>query len=129
MLITDDWNNYAENDIGIHVMTDKAETSDRIFNVMFFLHVISIFAYTMGIVLANADVTDETIELPFVNKLVLPFSIKTQGMYRFVLLLQVVHLLFANLAAGIVNAILLSLVSYNCVSNYTFLIFLGDWYC
>lgn len=53
----------------------------------------TIVAYCLGIIIADADVIDETIELPFINKLKLPFSINTQRMYRVVLIAQFVYMI------------------------------------
>lgn len=113
MLITDDWNDCAKNDM--RVVTGKAKISDRITNIILVLHTMTIIAYCLGVIIADADVTDETIELPFVNKLNLPFSINTQHMYRFVLIMEFIHMIFCNWVAGAVNAILLAMVSYQCL--------------
>ncbi|XP_011155817.3 uncharacterized protein LOC105193159 [Solenopsis invicta] len=108
-LITDDWSDYAKNDIGMRVMTGKAKVSDRITYIILILHTMTIVLYSMGIIIADADVT-ETIELPFINKLVLPFSINTQHMYRFVLIAEFIHMMLSNFVAGVYNAILLAMV-------------------
>jgi hypothetical protein len=101
-LITNNWNNYAKNDIGMRVMTNKAKVSDRITDIILILHKMTIILYSMGIIIADADVT-ETIELPFINKVILPFNI--------------IHMIFANFVADVYNAILLAMVSY-CIDNY-----------
>ncbi|XP_036141687.1 uncharacterized protein LOC105840961 [Monomorium pharaonis] len=108
-LITDDWSDYAKNDIGMRVMIGKAKISDRITHIIIILHTINIFAYCLGVIIADADVT-ETIELPLVNKLELPFSINTQHMYRFVLIVEFIHMILCNWVAGLYNAVLLTLV-------------------
>ncbi|XP_011870741.1 PREDICTED: odorant receptor 4-like [Vollenhovia emeryi] len=110
VLITDDWDDCAKNDIGMRVMADKAKISARITNTILVLHTMTIVAYCLGVIIADADVTDQTIELPFVNKLEFPFSINTQRMYRFVLIAEFVHMIVCNWAAGVYNAILLSMV-------------------
>ncbi|XP_029163730.1 uncharacterized protein LOC114935159 [Nylanderia fulva] len=100
-LIVNDWKDCANSDVSLRVMIRKAKLSDRITNTILILHVISIIAYSMGVVLEDADATDQTIELPYVNKLQLPFNVSTQRTYRLVLLTEVVHLIFSNLAAGL----------------------------
>ncbi|KAF3054592.1 Odorant receptor 211 [Nylanderia fulva] len=115
-LIVNDWKDCANSDVSLRVMIRKAKLSDRITNTILILHVISIIAYSMGVVLEDADATDQTIELPYVNKLQLPFNVSTQRTYRLVLLTEVVHLIFSNLAAGFANAMLLTLL----VSQFIF---------
>lgn len=112
-LIMDDWSDYAKSDIGMRVMMYKAKLSDRITNAILILHTMSIVVYCLGVIMADADVTDQTIELPFVNKLKLPFNINIQNTYRFILIAEFVHMIFCNWLLGIVNAILLTLVSCN----------------
>ncbi|XP_029662639.1 odorant receptor 13a-like [Formica exsecta] len=109
-LITDDWNDCADSDISMRLTMRKAKLSDRITYGILTLHTMSIVGYCLGIIIADADVTDQTIEVPFVNKLKLPFTIKTQGMYRFILIAEFVHMIFSNVLNGIVNNMLLTLV-------------------
>ncbi|XP_011631577.1 odorant receptor 22c-like [Pogonomyrmex barbatus] len=110
-LITDDWNDCAKSDISVRMATYKAKISDRITNVILVLYTVTIVAYCMGVIIADADITDKTmVELPFVNKLELPFSINTRNMYRSVLIMEFLHMILCNLAAGTVNAILLAMV-------------------
>lgn len=116
-LIMDDWSDCAKSDIGMRVTMHKAKLSDRITNSILILHTMSIFVYCLGVIMADVDVTDQTIELPFVNKLKLPFNINMQSTYRFILIVEFVHMIFCNWLLGIVNAILLTLVSCNHVNN------------
>ncbi|XP_025073196.1 odorant receptor 4-like [Pogonomyrmex barbatus] len=91
--------------------TCKARISDRITHVILVSHTMTCVAYCMGVIIADADITDETIdEVPLVNKLELPFSVNTRNTYRLVLITELIHMTFCNLAAGAVNAILLAMV-------------------
>ncbi|XP_050458063.1 odorant receptor 13a-like [Cataglyphis hispanica] len=108
--ITDDWNDCADNDISMRLTMRKAKLSDRITYGIITLYTMTIFGYCLGVIIADADVTDQTIEVPFLNKVKFPFSIHTQNMYRFVLIVEFVHMLFSHLLIGIVNNILLTLV-------------------
>ncbi|XP_025164031.1 uncharacterized protein LOC105187789 isoform X2 [Harpegnathos saltator] len=109
-LMTDDWRDRAnKNDGGMSVMVSKAKTSDRITNAIMIIHILGVMMYSIGIIIADADITDETIEAPYINKLDFPFRIDTQSMYRFVLIVECIHMLVINMGAGIANAILLSL--------------------
>ncbi|CAL1674350.1 unnamed protein product [Lasius platythorax] len=109
-LITDDWNDCANSDIGVRVTMHKAKLSDRITNAILILHTMTIVGYCLGAILAGADATDEAIELTYANKMQLPFNVNTQRTYRFVLIAEFMHLILCNLVAGVVNAILLTLV-------------------
>lgn len=85
-LITDDWDDCANSDINVHVTMPRAKLSNRITNAILILYTVATITYCLGVIIADADVTDQMIELPFVNKLKLSFSINTQciGMYRLV---------------------------------------------
>ncbi|XP_018401487.1 PREDICTED: uncharacterized protein LOC108778732 [Cyphomyrmex costatus] len=111
MLITDDWNDCAENDIGMRVMTDKAKISDRITNMIFILHIMAVAPYFLVIIIADIDITDK-IELPLMNKLEFPFRVSTQRMYRFVLITEFIHMMFANCVSGIINIIFLAMIMH-----------------
>jgi len=111
-MIREDWNDCIDGDvISMRETTRKAKISDRITNAIVTLHTMTIVAYCIGIILADADVTDHTTELPLLNKLEIPFDINTQRMYRFVLIIEFLLMLFYGWAAGITNSILLTLVS------------------
>ncbi|KAF3054633.1 Odorant receptor 105 [Nylanderia fulva] len=109
-VIVNDWKDCANSDVSLRVMIRKAKLSDRITNTILILHVATIIAYSMGVVLEDADATDQTIELPYVNTLQLPFNVSTQRTYRLVLLTEIVHLIFLNTVAGFANAMLLTLI-------------------
>ncbi|XP_018394659.1 PREDICTED: uncharacterized protein LOC108771309, partial [Cyphomyrmex costatus] len=108
MLITDDWNDCAENDIGLRVMTDKAKILDRIANMIFILQTVTIAAYYLRTVITDVDITDK-IELPFNTKIELPFSISTQRMYRLVLITEFIHAIFASWVQCVINTIFLAM--------------------
>ncbi|CAL1674351.1 unnamed protein product [Lasius platythorax] len=109
-LITDDWNDCSNSEIGVRVTMRKAKLSDRITNAILILHIMTIVGYCLGAILADADVTDETIELTYANKMQLPFNVNTQRTYRFVLIAEFVHLIILNFTASVVNSMLLTLV-------------------
>lgn len=110
-LIEEDWKDCANSDISMRETERRAKISDRIANMMITLHTLTIVAYAFGIIMANADVTDTTRELPLINKLDIPFNIKTQSTYRIILIVEFLFLALSSWAAGITNALLLSLVS------------------
>jgi len=109
--MAEDWNDCANSDISMHETVSKAKISDRITNAIITLHTMTIVAYCIGIILIDVDITDSTTELPFFNKLEMPFNINTLRMYRCVLLAQFVNMLMNGWAAGITNSLLLTLVN------------------
>ncbi|KAF3054594.1 Odorant receptor 044 [Nylanderia fulva] len=109
-MIREDWNDCDNGDvISIRETERKAKISDRITNAIVTLHTTTIVAYCIGIILADVDVTQAT-EIPLLNKLEIPFNISTQRMYRFVLIIEFVFMLFYGWAAGITNSLLLTLI-------------------
>ncbi|KAF3054638.1 Odorant receptor 284 [Nylanderia fulva] len=91
----EDWNDCDNGDvISIRETERKAKISDRITNAIVTLHTTTIVAYCIGIILADVDVTQAT-EIPLLNKLEIPFNISTQRMYRFVLIIEFVFMLFS----------------------------------
>lgn len=66
-VITEDWNDCINNDIGMCETARKAKISDRITNAIIILHTMTIVAYWPMAILTDIDVTD-TNELPLINK-------------------------------------------------------------
>lgn len=114
-LIENDWSDCANSDL--HLMTRKAKISDRITNVILILHTSSIVAYCLGVIVADADVTDKTTMLPFASKMDFYYITNTQNVYRSVLIVEFIHMICCNWVIGIVNAMLLSLVSVSAVNK------------
>lgn len=108
--MAEDWNDCTNSDISIRETTRKAKISDRITNTIITLHTMTVVIYCIGIILADADVTDTTKEIPFLNKLEIPFDINTQFTYRIVLIVEFLHMILCGWAAGITNSLLLTLV-------------------
>jgi len=109
-VIAEDWNDCANSDISMRETTRKAKMSDRITNMVIALHTITIVTYSTGIFLADVDVAN-TKELPFIEKLHLPFDINAQSTYRILLFAEFLFMLLCGWAAGITNSLLLTLVS------------------
>ncbi|XP_011870735.1 PREDICTED: odorant receptor 13a-like isoform X4 [Vollenhovia emeryi] len=109
-LMAEDWNNCANNDISMRETERKAKMSDRITDAIITLHAISIVAYCLGIILADADVTDTTKELPWIDRIEIPFDVNTQSTYRIILIAEFLFLVPCGLVAGITNSLLLTLV-------------------
>lgn len=110
--MAEDWNDCAKNDIEMNKAIIKAKISNRIANAIITLHTVVPLLYGMGVILANVDVTDRTIELPHIYKVQVPFSINTQYTYKIMLIVEWIHLIMCSWGLGILNALLLTLVSY-----------------
>lgn len=110
-MMTEDWNDCTRNDIEMHEAVNKAKISNRIANAIMTIHTIAVLLYG-DLILAKVDVTDRTIKLPHIYKIEVPFSINTQRTYKVVLTVELMHLLMCSWGMGILNALLLTLVSY-----------------
>ncbi|XP_032669913.1 uncharacterized protein LOC116843555 [Odontomachus brunneus] len=108
-MMSDDWDECAKSDTEFREAECKAKTSDRIMNSIVVLHTMTIIAYCTGVILDDVDVTDHTTELPYVNKLDIPFDVNTQLVYRAVLIIEFLYMIMCGWAAGVTNALLLSL--------------------
>lgn len=115
-MMAEDWND-CKSDIEMHEVINKAKASNHIANAMITLHTVVVLFYGIGIILANVDVTNRTIELPHIYKAVVPFSINTQRTYKIVLIVELIHLITCSWGLGILNALLLILVSYKNICN------------
>ncbi|XP_072750610.1 odorant receptor 13a-like [Anoplolepis gracilipes] len=109
-MMAEDWNDCAKSDIEMHEAVNKAKMSNRIANAMMTLHTVVVLFYGIGIILANVDVTDRTIQLPHIYKAEVPFSINTQYTYKVVLIVELIHLIMSSWGLGILNALLLILI-------------------
>jgi len=109
--MADNWNSYANSKIDMRKMTYKARTSDRIINSIILLHTAAIFAYCINIVTANVDVSNKTVELPFVSKVDIPINFNTEYTYRCVSIMLFLHTFMCAWAAGVTNGLLSTLVS------------------
>jgi len=113
-----DWNDCDDDGIALRETADKTKLSSRICNGLIILHTIATFAYVIGILLTNADVTDRTVELPLIMKMEYPFVIDTQRKYRLILVTQFVFVMVYTWGAGLFNALFLTLVTCTYISKY-----------
>ncbi|XP_071643302.1 odorant receptor 4-like isoform X2 [Temnothorax longispinosus] len=105
----EDWKDCDNTDVELRETARKAKLSSRICNGLIILHTIAAFAYVVGILLADADVTDPTAELPLMMKMEYPFGIDTRRKYRLVLATQFVFVMVCSWGAGLFNALFLTL--------------------
>jgi len=106
-----DWSDCANNNFEMDKILNKAKISDRIINTIMMFHSLVALLYGIGIILTNVDVTDCTTELPHIHKIEFPFHISTQFMYKVVLIVELMHVLMCAWGSGLINTLLLSLVS------------------
>lgn len=115
-MMTKDWHDCVNSELGMQETMCKAKLSDRITNAIFVLHTLSVVAYGTRIVLANVDITDRESKPPYIHKMELPFDVNTQRGYKMVVITQFAYVIMCSWAAGAVNSFLLTLVRY--ISNY-----------
>ncbi|XP_070150840.1 uncharacterized protein [Polyergus mexicanus] len=109
-IMAEDWNDCCNNNINMRETTCKAKLAGRITNAMFTLHTLTIVGYSIGIFLADVDVTDHQSELPLLLKVTLPVDIKTKRRYKMLLSVQFIHLILSGCGTGLLNALLLTLI-------------------
>ncbi|XP_018401483.1 PREDICTED: odorant receptor 13a-like [Cyphomyrmex costatus] len=107
-MMAEDWNDCAGSNINMRETACKAKLANRITNAMFTLHTLTIVAYSIGVLLADVDVTEQS-ELPLLLKVELPVNINTKRMYKMLLTMQFVHLIMSGCGTGLLNALLLTL--------------------
>lgn len=117
-MTTEDWNDCGNSGVALNETERKAKLSSRICNGLIILRTMGVLAYVMGIVLADADVTDRTAELPLMLKMEYPFVIDTQRKYRLVLASQFVFVMVCGWGAVLFNALFLTLVTCTYMSKY-----------
>ncbi|XP_025164026.1 odorant receptor 4-like [Harpegnathos saltator] len=107
--MAEDWKECATNDIEMRKIISKAKISHHISNAIVTLHTVTVLFYGTNIILTDVDITDRTVEIPHLIRIELPFDIKTQNMYTFVLIIEVIQLLMSSLGTAMVNALLIAL--------------------
>lgn len=112
--MAEDWKDCASNDNEIQKAVSKAQLSDHIANAIVILHAFAMISYGINIILADVDITDPTIEIPHIYRMEVPFNIKKQSTYKFILVIELIHGIVGTWGMGILNALLLTLVSCMC---------------
>ncbi|XP_018364801.1 PREDICTED: odorant receptor 4-like [Trachymyrmex cornetzi] len=107
--MAEDWNDCDNDGVALRETAGKTKLSSRICNGLIILHTIATFAYGIGILLADIDVTDRTAELPLMLKMEYPFVIDTQRKYSLVLVTQFVSVMVCSWGGGLFNALFLTL--------------------
>ncbi|XP_014487189.1 PREDICTED: odorant receptor 13a-like, partial [Dinoponera quadriceps] len=108
-IMSDDWDDCVKSDVGLRETEYKAKISDRLINSIVMLHAMEACAYSSGAILNNVEVTNRTEELPYIDKLDIPFDVNTQFMYRSILFAECFAVITVCCAAGVTNMFVLSL--------------------
>ncbi|XP_025164028.1 putative odorant receptor 92a [Harpegnathos saltator] len=107
--MAEDWKDCANNDIEMRKVISKAKISHYVSNAIIYLHTITVLFYGINIILTDVDITDRTIEIPHIFRIELPFDIKTQSMYKFVLIIELIQLVMSSWGNGVISALLIAL--------------------
>jgi len=111
--MVEDWNDCIGDDISTRETICKARLANRITNAIFILHVFTVLGYSTGIFLANIDVSDQESDPPLLFKVELPVNTSIKYIHNTVLSMQIVHLMLSGCGIGLLNALLLALVSFS----------------
>lgn len=103
MMVTNDWDDNANSELGIRETMCKAKLSNHI-NAIITLHTLSAIAYSSTVVLADIDINNRVSEPPYVHK-VIPFIVDTQRTYKTILSAQFVYVVMGSWAAGAVKRV------------------------
>ncbi|XP_014480072.1 PREDICTED: odorant receptor 2a-like [Dinoponera quadriceps] len=103
-MMADDW--IANSDMEMRETTNKAKTSDCINNGAVVFHAVNVIVYSFVNITIDTDVTDHTNEIIHIHKI--PFDIRTQSIYRFVLIIELVHFVVCAVAICILNILPIS---------------------
>ncbi|EFN81412.1 Odorant receptor 2a [Harpegnathos saltator] len=109
-MMAEDWRDSADSDVDMRETTCKAKLSSRITNAMVTLHAITIVVYSSGVILADVDINDRENMPPLLLKVEVPIDIHSQYRYKVLLAAQFLYLFIAGCGAGLVNALLLTLI-------------------
>lgn len=114
-----DWKETAISNV--RIITGKANLSRRFSNVMIGFHSVAVILYGIGVLVTtfhdhNVDVID-TSTREFMLKMQLPFDCNESPLYELVTCLEFLHLLTASVVTGILNSLIIALVSGKICKN------------
>lgn len=95
-------------------MSRTTDMSHRSSNLIIGLYSMSVFLYGTGVLVAHADEFDEELAVPVRElflKMELPFESNSSPAYELVMITQFFHQLAAATIVGVLNALIVSLVS------------------
>lgn len=106
--MVDDWKEREVSDN--YTMTRMAYISRRFSNFIIVSHAMSVFLYATGTLLKQRN-DNQTDTRELILKMELPFAIESTSIYVAVLVTQFVHQTSAASMAGVLNSLLITLVS------------------
>lgn len=117
--MTADWQHYTSSYSNLRLMTKTADVARRTSSLIVGVQVVAIILYCSGVFAANANSPDELEphERELILKMDLPFNISTNFIYTVVSVVQFYHLLFVGGGITIINSLLVTLVSPNCMNE------------
>jgi len=109
-----DWREATSNEM--HIMMSKANLSRRFSNVIIGLHSVAVMCFGIEVLASHTNDydADHGIETPiraFTLKLQLPLQCNESPLYELVMSLEFLHQLASATATGILNSLLITLVS------------------
>lgn len=110
-----DWKEAAISDV--RIMVNKANLSRHFSNVIIGLHSIGALSYGIGVLVTHTDDIDDAMGSPhreFVLKMQLPFDCNESPLYEIVMSLEFLHQLASSAVTGILNSLIITLVSGTC---------------
>lgn len=115
-MMSADWQD-ATNRNNSRVMTDAANLARRTSRWIISMQAFSVVSYSAGVLASNASNSDklEPYEQELILKMGLPFNISTNFIYTTVQTVQFYHLSLVAFGITIINSLLVTLVSSNCV--------------
>lgn len=110
-----DWREAATGDV--RTMMSKANLSRQFSNVIIGLHSVGAFSYGIGVLVSHTDDTIETPEREFTLKMQLPFECSESPFYELVMCVEFLHQFASSAVTGILNSLIVTLVSGTCGKN------------
>lgn len=107
-----DWKEAAIGDV--RIMVSKANQSRYFSNVIIGLHSVAAVFYLIGVLAIHDDGNDTVTGAPirkFTLKMQLPFDCNESPLYELVMSLEFLHLLASSAITGMLNSLIIALVS------------------
>lgn len=104
-----DWEKCSSTEFNMCVATRKL--SRRFANFTMTLYTTAVMLYSSNIFARRTDETSATSARPLILNMELPFDSNKTFVYELVVIIQFFHLLFCSLMIGMLNALLINLVS------------------
>lgn len=108
-----DWEKCFSTEFSMFVTTSNAKLSRRFANVTVALYSMAVIFHSSNIVKhTDDDKVFNTSTRPLVMNMNLPFDLNRTYVYVLIIIIQFIHLLLCSCATGLLNALLINLVSF-----------------